>query len=53
MGIVVDIRITSIERSERGKADALQPAEGNSPEREKASEWDTTGVLERGMYLRG
>ena len=32
IGIVVVIRITSIERSERGKADAFHAAEGNSPE---------------------
>ncbi len=54
IGIIVVIRITSIERSERGKADALQAVEGSSPGYDKqASVQDTTGVLERGMYLRG
>ena len=54
IGIIVVVRITSIERSERGKADALHAAEGSSPElRKKVSRQDTTGVLERGMYLRG
>ncbi len=50
-GIVVVIRISP---RTTGKADALQAVEGSSPGYDKqASVQDTTGVLERGMYLRG
>jgi len=53
IGIVVDSRITSLYEAEGGKADAIQRVEGSSPGHAMASVQDTTGVRERGMYLRG
>ena len=44
MCIVVVSRITILYEAERGKADVLHATEGSSPEREEASERDTTGV---------
>ena len=36
-----------------GKADGVEKPEGNSPRHAMASEWDTTGVEERGMRPEG
>jgi len=36
-----------------GKADVVIVAEGSSPEREKASAEETTGVEEQGMSSKG
>ena len=49
----MDSRITSLYEAEGGKADAIQRVEGSSPGHARASEQDTTGVRERGMYLGG
>ena len=35
------------------KADVMDVAEGRSPASAIASKQDTTGILERGMYLKG
>ena len=35
------------------KADALECAEGSSPEFDMASIQDTTGVLDQGMFSKG
>jgi hypothetical protein len=39
--------------SQEGKADALDAAEGSSPECAMASIQDTTGVLDQGMDSKG
>ena len=49
--IIVDDRITVSKFD--GKADTIKRVEGSSPECVKASAEDTTGVEERGMYLKG
>ena len=36
-----------------GKADSLDALEGMSPKRDMANAWDTTGVCERGMCIKG
>ena len=48
--IIVDKRITA---QNSGKADAVNEVEGSSPECDKASTEDTTGVEERGMPTEG
>ena len=35
------------------KADSLEALEGTSPKRDMANAEDTTGVCERGMYIKG
>jgi hypothetical protein len=49
--LVVVRRITSYEAGRN--ADAVDRAEGSSPNREKAKRQDTTGVGEQGMYTTG
>ena len=44
---------TKDNQSESGKADAVKKAEGSSPEYEKASIQDTTGVEDQGMGSKG
>ena len=49
--IIVVRRITSLEAGR--KADAVDDAEGSSPQCIKVSIEDTTGVFEQGMYAKG
>ena len=47
---IIVVRKDTLLSRKREKADALHAAEGSSPPHVMASEWDTTGVLDRGMY---
>ena len=44
---------TKDNQTESGKADAVKQAEGRSPEYERASIQDTTGVEDQGMGSNG